>query len=124
MGLRGLKKVEFSLLNIVHTFRKISLCYGKLIKKISLNFELGAGVKLIFENREFSCFSMGVRISKIHNSKTIRDKKFLIFTSNWVFSSYLMSWYQNLKNPKFLKQYIVHWGGYAQKNEKKIKSIS
>jgi hypothetical protein len=67
---------------------------------------------------------MGVRISKIHNSKTIRDKKFLIFTSNWVFSSYLMSWYQNLKNPKFLKQYIVHWGGYAQKNEKKIKSIS
>jgi hypothetical protein len=32
-GLRGLKKIEFSLLNIVHTFRKISLCYGKLIKK-------------------------------------------------------------------------------------------
>ncbi len=94
-------------LKIVHTFRKISLCYEKLIKKFSLNSESGAGVKLIFENREFSCFSMGVRISKIHNSKTIRDKKFLIFTSNWVFSSYLMSWYQNFKNPKFLKQYIV-----------------
>ncbi len=54
----------------------------KAYKKISLNVELRAGVKLIFENREFSCFSMGVRISKIHNSKSIRDKKFLIFTSN------------------------------------------
>ncbi len=51
-------------------------------RKISLNFESGARVKLIFENREFSCFSIGVRISKIHNSKTIKDKRFLIFTSN------------------------------------------
>ncbi len=49
-------------------------------RKISLNFESGARVKLIFENREFSCFSIGVRISKIHNSKTIKDKRFLIFT--------------------------------------------
>jgi hypothetical protein len=63
-------------------FKKKYLYVIKAYKKISLNFEFGARVKLIFENHEFSCFSMGVRISKIHNSKTMRDKKFLIFTSN------------------------------------------
>jgi hypothetical protein len=48
----------------------------KSLKKISSNLKWSAGVKFIFENSEFSCFTMGVTISKIHNSKTIRDKKF------------------------------------------------
>ncbi len=66
-----------------HTFRKTS--YESLLKKSSSDLNLGAGVKLSFENREFSCFSIGVRISKIHNSKTIRDKENLkkySFSSN------------------------------------------
>jgi hypothetical protein len=45
----------------------------KAPKKIFIEFEVG--VKSNFENSQFSCFSMGVKISKIHNSKTIRDKK-------------------------------------------------
>ncbi len=91
----------------IHIFSKTSLCYENLPKKISSNFESRARVKLNFENRKFSYFSMEVRILKIHNSKTIKDRKNLILTSNWVFTSSFMLWYQNLENPKFLKQYIV-----------------
>jgi hypothetical protein len=42
----------------------------------------GAVVKFNFEIPEFLSFSMRARISKIHNSKIIRDKKNLIFTPN------------------------------------------
>jgi hypothetical protein len=86
-------------------FQKNIFMLRKAPKKIFIEFEVG--VKFNFENSQFSYFSMGVKISKIQNSKTIRDKKILILTSNWVFSSSLMSWYQNLKNPKFLKPHLV-----------------